>query len=44
MILILMPGVLEMLDDFHEAHFDEGRTEEEPEAIAEAYYDMLAAA
>ena len=33
-----------MLDDFHEAHFDEGRTEEEPEATAKAYYDMLAAA
>ena len=44
MILILMPGVVEMLDDFHEAHFDEGRTEEEPEATAKAYYDMLAAA
>ena len=29
---------------FHEAHFDEGRTEEEPEATAKAYYDMLAAA
>ena len=34
-----------MLDDFHEAHFDEGRREEEePEATAKAYYDMLAAA
>ena len=38
-------GVENMLDDFHEAHFDEGRwEEEEPEATAKAYYDMLAAA
>ena len=35
-----------MLDDFHEAHFGEGRREEEeePEATAKAYYDMLSAA
>ena len=39
-------GVADMLDNFHEAHFDEGRREEEeePEATAKAYYDMLAAA
>ena len=37
-------GVVDMLDDFYEAHFDEGRTEEETEAIAKVYYDMLAAA
>ena len=37
-------GVGDMLDDFHEAHFDEGRKEEEPEATAKAYYNMLAAA
>ena len=39
-------GVADMLDDFHEAHFDEGRREEEeePEATAKVYYDMLAAA
>ena len=38
-------GVGDMLDDFHEAHFDEGRREEEePEATAKVYYDMLAAA
>ena len=37
-------GVVDMLDDFHEAHFDEGQEEEEPEATAKAYYDMLAAA
>ena len=36
--------VVDMLDDFHEAHFDEGRKEEEPEATMKAYYDMLAAA
>ena len=33
-----------MLNDYHEAHFDEGRREEEPEATAKAYYDMLSAA
>jgi len=38
-------GVADMLDDFHEAHFDEGRREEEePEATAKMYYDMLVAA
>ena len=37
-------GVVDMLYDFHEAHFDEGRTEEELEATAKAYYDMLAVA
>ena len=37
-------GVVDMLDDFHEAHFDKGRMEEELEATAKAYYDMLAAA
>ena len=37
-------GVGDMLDDFHEAHFQEERREEEPEATAKAYYDMLAAA
>ena len=34
-------GVVDMLDDFLEEHFDEGRTEEEPETTAKAYYDML---
>jgi len=33
-----------MLDDYHEAHFDEGRREEEPEATTKAYYNMLSAA
>ena len=37
-------GVADMLDDFHEAHFDEGPREEEPESTTKAYYDMLAAA
>ena len=37
-------GVGDMLNDYHEAHFDEGRREEEPEATAKAYYDMLSAA
>ena len=38
-------GVGDMLDDFHEAHFGEGcMEEEEPEATAKAYYDMLSAA
>jgi hypothetical protein len=35
-------GVADMLDDFHEAHFAEERTEEqEPEASAKAFYDMF---
>ena len=33
-----------MLDDFHEAHFEGERREEEPEPTAKAYYDMLTAA
>ena len=40
-------GVAAWLDDFHEAHFADGRRqqeEEEPEASAKAYYDMLSAA
>jgi hypothetical protein len=43
-------GVPDMLDDFHEAHFGEGRMEEdgvneqEPEASAKAYYEMLSSA
>jgi hypothetical protein len=39
-------GVAAWLNDFHEAHFAEGRRqqeEEEPEASAKAYYDMLSA-
>ena len=31
----------DMLNDYHEAHFDEGRWEEEPEPTTKAYYDML---
>ena len=37
-------GVGDMLNDYHEAHFDEGRREEEPEATAKACYDMLSMA
>ena len=37
-------GVGDMLDDFHEAHFEGERSEEEPEPTAKAYYDMLGAA
>src|SRR5579859_6581178 len=37
-------GVGDMLNDYHEAHFDEERREEEPEATAKAYYQMLSAA
>ena len=37
-------GVAEMLNDYHEAQFAEGRTEDEPEATAKAFYDMFAAA
>ena len=38
-------GVAAWLDDFHEAHFADGRRqqEEELEASAKAYYDMLSA-
>jgi hypothetical protein len=36
-------GVGDMLDDYHEAHFAEGCREEELEATAKAYYDMLSA-
>ena len=37
-------GVADMLNDYHEAQFAEGRTEEELEATAKAFYDMFAAA
>ena len=33
-----------MLNDYHEAQFAEGRTEEEPEATTKVFYDMFAAA
>ena len=36
-------GVGDMLHDYHEAHFGEGPQEEEPEATAKAYYEMLEA-
>jgi hypothetical protein len=31
-------GVADMLNDYHEAQFAEGRMEEEPEATAKAFY------
>ena len=37
-------GVGDMLNDYHEAHFDEGRREEEPEPTTKAYYNMLSVA
>ena len=40
-------GVGDMLNDYHEAHFDEGPRhvrEDPPEATAKAYYDMLSSA
>jgi len=37
-------GVADMLNDYHEAQFAEGRTEEELKAIAKAFYDMFAMA
>jgi hypothetical protein len=37
-------GVADMIDDFHEAHFQGERLEEEPESSAKTYYDMLPAA
>ena len=37
-------GVADMLNDYYEAQFTEGCTEEEPEATAKAFYDMFATA
>jgi hypothetical protein len=37
-------GVGDMLNDFHEAQFAEGRMEEEMEAIAKVFYDMMSSA
>ena len=37
-------GVADMLNDYHEAQFAEGRTEEEPEATTKVFYDMFATA
>jgi hypothetical protein len=37
-------GVVDMLDDYHEAHFAEELVEEEPEGSAKAFYDMFASA
>jgi hypothetical protein len=34
-------GVADMLNDYHEAQFAEGRMEDEPEATANAFYDMF---
>jgi hypothetical protein len=34
-------GVADMLNDYHEAQFAEGRMEDEPEATAKAFYDMF---
>jgi hypothetical protein len=36
-------GLVDMLDDFHEAQYAEGRTEE-MEATAKSFYDMLSSA
>jgi hypothetical protein len=37
-------GVGDMLNDYHEAQFTKGRREEEMEASAKAFYDMMSAA
>jgi hypothetical protein len=37
-------GVADMLDDFHEGQYTKGRTEEETEATAKAFYDMMSSA
>jgi hypothetical protein len=37
-------GVGDMLNDYHEAHFVEGCREEEMEASAKAFYDMMSVA
>ena len=34
-------GVADMLDDFHQGQFDEGREKEEMEAAAQVFYDMM---
>jgi hypothetical protein len=36
--------VADMLDDFHEGQYAEGRTEEEIVATAKAFYDMMSSA
>jgi hypothetical protein len=36
-------GVADMLNNYHEAHFIEGRKEDEPETTAKAFYDMFVA-
>jgi hypothetical protein len=36
-------GVADMIDDFHDAHFQEESREKEPEPSAKVYYAMLAA-
>ena len=41
---IWVSNVADMLNDYHEAQFAEGHTEEEPEATAKAFYDMFVAA
>jgi hypothetical protein len=37
-------GIADTLNDYHEAQFAEGRTKDEPEASAKAFYDMFGAA
>ena len=37
-------GVLDMLDDFHEAQYVEGRRLEEMDATTKAFYDMMESA
>jgi hypothetical protein len=37
-------GVADMLDDFHEGQYTKGRMEEEMEASAKAFYDMMSSA
>ena len=37
-------GVADMLNDYHEAQFAEGRMEEELEATTKAFYDMFVVA
>jgi hypothetical protein len=34
-------GVANMLNDYHKAQFTEGRTEDELEVTAKAFYDMF---
>jgi hypothetical protein len=39
--MMLMRGVADMLNDYHEAQYARGCTDDEPEPTAKAFYDMF---